>query len=431
MNNIGNIDMKHKKNAFYLGIFVLGALFVLVILLLSVGGQNIFTKQVNYTLYFDKSVKGLNIGAPVMFRGVRVGQVEAIQFAKMQHKRRGLSWPIEVTIALDPASLDVGKDNDYSSSSFVDSTARNTLLLFHGQRLVKEWMETMVVDHSLCAWLQTLSLLTGQLYIELDFAYEEPPTKNEIKQLKEGVIPSRKSAIERLGQTLKSKDRMDAFNIAITQLSDFVTSGRAQQTLDNIYTVSENAKDISSDANKIVSAFTKNSAKTGFSVLTVLSQASQALLNANRFLTTVNESTPELLAGAKSTIATAQGAIANANDTIANANTRITELSTKVDAVIASVNQLCEKLNTDADLEKGPGAKVLQDLHELTTQMQKTFAELETTIVSVQNSLRPESQECMAIQNFMEQLNRAAASIRTMADTIQQNPESLLWGNGK
>ena len=63
--------------------------------------------------------------------------------------------------------------------------------------------------------------------------------------------------------------------------------------------------------------------------------------------------------------------------------------------------------------------------------MQKTFAELETTIVSVQNSLRPESQERMAIQNFMEQLNRAAASIRTMADTIQQNPESLLWGNGK
>ncbi len=423
--------MKKKKNAFYLGIFVLGALFVLVILLLSVGGQNIFTKQVNYTLYFDKSVKGLNVGAPVMFRGVRVGQVEAIQFAKMQNKRRGISWPIEVTIALDPASLDVGKDSDYSSSSFIDSTARNTLLLFHGQRLVKEWMETMVVDHSLCAWLQTLSLLTGQLYIELDFAYEEPPTKNEIKMLREGVVPSRKSTIERIGQTLKSKDRMDAFTIGITQLSDFITSGHARETLDNLHTISENAKAITGDANKLISTFTKNSAKTGFSVLTVLSQASQALLNANRFLVTINESAPELLDGAKSTIATAQGTLTKANDTIANANTRITELSTKVDAVIASVNQLCEKLNNDADLEKGPGSKVLQDLHELTAQMQKTFAELETTIVGVQNCLQPNSQERMALQEFMEQINRTAASIRTMADTIQQNPESLLWGKGK
>ena len=153
--------MKQKKNAFYLGLFVLGALLVLLILLLSVGGQNIFTKKVHYILYFDKSVKGLNVGAPVMFRGVRVGQVEAIQFAKQLKKRRGVSWPIEVTIALDPVSLDVGKDNDYSSSSFIDSTARNTLLLFHGQRLVKEWMQTMVADNSLCAWLQTLSLLTG------------------------------------------------------------------------------------------------------------------------------------------------------------------------------------------------------------------------------------------------------------------------------
>ncbi len=404
---------------------------MLVILLLSVGGQNIFTKKVHYTLYFDKSVKGLNVGAPVMFRGVRVGQVEAIQFAKQQNKRRGVSWPIEVTIGLDPASLDVGKDNDYSSSSFLDSTVRNGLLFVHGQRLVKEWIETMVADNSLCAWLQTLSFLTGQLYIELDFAYEEPPTKMEIKMLKDGVIPTRKSTIDRIGQTLKQKDRMDAFNIALTQLSEFITSGHAQETLDNIYTISDNAKEITGDAKKLISTFTKNSTKTGFSVLTVLSQASQALLNANRFLVTINESAPELLAGAKNTIETAQGTLSNANDTISNVNTRITELSTKVDAVVVNINQLCEKLNADADLEKGPGAQVLQDLHELTTQMQKTFAELETTIVDVQNSLQPNSQERMAIQNFMEQINRAAASIRTMADTIQQNPESLLWGKGK
>lgn len=423
--------MKQKKKAFYLGIFVLGALLVLVILLLSIGGQSLFTKHVHFTLYFDKSVKGLNIGAPVMFRGVRVGQVEAIQFAKQMKKRRGVSWPIEVTIALDPASLDVGKDDDYSSSSFVDSTARNALLLFQGQKLVKEWMETMVAENSLCAWLQTLSLLTGQLYIELDFDSEYPPTKHEIKLLKEGVIPGRMSTIERISQTLKSKDRMDALNIAITQFSDFVSSGRARATLDNIFTISENAKEITGEANKVISSFTKNSTKTGFSVLTVLSQANQVLVNANRFLTTLNEEAPGLLADAKGTVATARGALANANETITNANSRITELSAKVDAVIASVNQLCEKLNTDADLEKGPGAKVLQDIHELATQMQKTFAELENTIVEIQNGLRPNSQERMAIQNFMEQINRAAASIRSMADTIQQNPESLLWGKGK
>ncbi|MBR4675269.1 MAG: MCE family protein [Victivallales bacterium] len=423
--------MKQKKNAFYLGLFVLGALLVLVILLLSIGGQKIFTKQVNFILYFDKSVKGLNIGAPVMFRGVRVGQVEAIQFAKQLKKRRGVSWPIEVIIALDPASLDVGKDATYSSSSFVDSTARNALLLFQGQKLVKEWMETMVAENSLCAWLQTLSLLTGQLYIELDFDLEYPPTKHEIKMLKEGVIPSRMSTIERISQTLKSKDRMEAFNIAITQLSDFVSSGRARETLDNLFVVSENAKNITGEGSRLISSFTQNSTKTGFSVLTVFSQASQTLMNANRFLVTLNESAPEILADAKEAVATAKGTLVNANETITNVNSRITELSAKIDVVIDSVNQFCEKLNTDADLEKGPGAKVLQDIHELTNQMQKTFAELETTIVEVQNSLKPNSQERIAIQNFMEQINRTAASIRAMADTIQQNPESLLWGKEK
>ena len=420
--------MKQRKNAFYLGVFVLGALFVFIIMLMAIGGQNLLTQKVTYTLYFDKSVKGLNVGAPVMFRGVRVGQVEAIQFAKQLKKRRGVSWPIEVTIALDPASLDVGKDTNYSSTSFVDSTARNLLLAFHGQRLTREWIHSMVADNSLCAWLQTMSFLTGQLYIELDFSFDYPPNKEELQKLKDDVIPSRMSSIERISQMLKQKERTDALNLAISQFSEFISSGRARETLDNIYSISESAKGITKDANKIISTFSSNSTRTGLSVLSVIAQANQALMNANRLLTTINQELPGILADAKGTITGARETFEGAKTTIENANIRLNELSAKVETVLTNANGLCDKLTSDADLEKGPGAPLLKELLVLTAQMQKTFAELENTIVGLQGAMRPDSQERFAIQNFMEQINRAAAAIRSMADTIQQNPESLLWG---
>ena len=420
--------MAQKRNAFYLGVFVLGGLLILVIMLMMLGGQNLLAKKVNYTLYFDKSVKGLNVGAPVMFRGVRVGKVEAIQFAKQLKKRRGVSWPIEVTIALDPAALDVGKDADYSSSSFVDRTARNMLLIFNGQRLTHEWIYSMVADNSLCAWLQTMSFLTGQLYIELDFSPDYPPSKNELQKLKEGVIPSRMSSFERISQMLKQKDRTDALNIAISQFTEFVTSGHARKTLDNLFSISERTREITDDASKIVSSFSKNSTRTGFSVLSVIAQANQALINANQLLTTLNRELPSILAEAKGTVVGAKGTFESAKTTLDNANNHLNELSAEVKRVLDSANGLCERLQQDADLENGPGAPLLKELLVLVAQMQKTFAEVEATVAGLQGMIRPDSQERFAIQNFMEQLNRAADAIRSMADTIQQNPESLLWG---
>lgn len=52
------------------GAFVLGgiALFALGVILL--GGGRLFSSDVEYVLYFDGSVSGLSIGAPVVFRGV-------------------------------------------------------------------------------------------------------------------------------------------------------------------------------------------------------------------------------------------------------------------------------------------------------------------------------------------------------------------------
>jgi paraquat-inducible protein B len=72
--------MSKHANPTLIGIFVAGAIGLIVagILIIS-GGKLLLIDKTNYVLYFQGSVKGLNIGSPVSFRGVNVGTVTNIQ----------------------------------------------------------------------------------------------------------------------------------------------------------------------------------------------------------------------------------------------------------------------------------------------------------------------------------------------------------------
>ena len=59
--------MKKKPHAD--GAFVVGALVLLVIAVIAFGSGQLFRKTKEFVLYFDGSVNGLRIGAPVKFKG--------------------------------------------------------------------------------------------------------------------------------------------------------------------------------------------------------------------------------------------------------------------------------------------------------------------------------------------------------------------------
>ena len=61
-----------------------------------------FSDDIEYVLYFDGSVSGLSIGAPVVFRGVPMGQVTRIS---LEANPRDASVTIPVYIRLDENSI--------------------------------------------------------------------------------------------------------------------------------------------------------------------------------------------------------------------------------------------------------------------------------------------------------------------------------------
>jgi phospholipid/cholesterol/gamma-HCH transport system substrate-binding protein/paraquat-inducible protein B len=67
-----------NPNYFRLGVFVLAAIGVLIAVILIFGGGKIFQKSFMVETYIKQSVTGLDAGAAVRFRGVKIGQVTAI-----------------------------------------------------------------------------------------------------------------------------------------------------------------------------------------------------------------------------------------------------------------------------------------------------------------------------------------------------------------
>jgi paraquat-inducible protein B len=70
--------MAKQANRMMIGGFVVIAVVLLAASLVVFGSGKFFKKTDKYILYFDGSVKGLSVGAPVLFQGVQVGAVSSI-----------------------------------------------------------------------------------------------------------------------------------------------------------------------------------------------------------------------------------------------------------------------------------------------------------------------------------------------------------------
>jgi ABC-type transporter Mla subunit MlaD len=76
-----------NPNYFRLGVFVLAAIGVLLAVILIFGSGQIFKKSFYVETYIKQSVTGLDAGAAVRFRGVKVGQVTLIGLSGDMYER--------------------------------------------------------------------------------------------------------------------------------------------------------------------------------------------------------------------------------------------------------------------------------------------------------------------------------------------------------
>lgn len=125
-----------------------------------------YTVRQPFLLHFDDSVRGLNVGAPVEVKGIRIGTVTDVRL-DIDFSTSKIRIP--VVIEIDPERLiPLGANealHEFLQQHQQDITA--------GRRPVLEKM----IERGLRARLKTGSLLTGQLFVDLDFYPKEAPAR--------------------------------------------------------------------------------------------------------------------------------------------------------------------------------------------------------------------------------------------------------------
>lgn len=79
--------MSARARHFKLGLFILGALTLVVAFVVALGAGALFRKRTHLETYFDASVQGLDVGSAVKYRGVTVGQVSEITFTYARYEQ--------------------------------------------------------------------------------------------------------------------------------------------------------------------------------------------------------------------------------------------------------------------------------------------------------------------------------------------------------
>jgi paraquat-inducible protein B len=138
-----------------------------------------YTKELYFWVHFQGSIRGLKVGAPVEFRGVKIGEV--INFFLIG-ERKNADFKIPVLIKIEPERFSIVGEKDNNSSSGMDMDVLKRL-----------------VSKGLRAQLQTMSLLTGELFVNLDF-HKNIEDENLTRENGLYVLPTVPAIIE----TLKS-----------------------------------------------------------------------------------------------------------------------------------------------------------------------------------------------------------------------------------
>jgi paraquat-inducible protein B len=112
-----------------------------------------------YVFNFKESVRGLTVGATVDFRGIVVGEVTAI-YTRYDPVKKEFSIPVEVQFY--PERFTSRYENGDKSGRVAND---------------RRSLAEVLVDRGLRAQLRTASLLTGQLYIAVDFFPTAPKAK--------------------------------------------------------------------------------------------------------------------------------------------------------------------------------------------------------------------------------------------------------------
>lgn len=210
--------------------------------------QKKYSIGVEYVLNFSESVRGLTVGAPVDLRGIQIGEVKDIQLS-VDTQQRKITVPVTVTIDYGRILLNGTKKT--AEAAYASHESRTDYFVQQGLR----------------AQLQTGSLITGQLFVALDFFPDATPFIMDW-QAEVPEFPTMSGTVGELKMQITSiLKKVDTMMTQVNQLSYKLNhtlepelSGTLQQTKSTLVTIQDtlgNDSPVQQDLQTTLREFTK------------------------------------------------------------------------------------------------------------------------------------------------------------------------------
>ncbi len=325
--------MKQKAKLSMIGAFVVGACILAACMVVTFGAGEFFKVKEEYVLYFEDSLKGLDVGAPVRFLGVKVGSVTGIELV---FDIKSLSFRTPVFIEVDPdriTLMDYGKENERILGSINEDEFRGEL-----------------VDRGLRAQLKVDSLLTGKLYVDIgihpDKEYSLSGTSNEVQEL-----PTMLSGISELTRTMENlpvEAIVDGVLSTVESIDHLVTSLEKTNTLQDISEAVKEFKVLIKDVRQSIDPITSSIEETAQETRKLVKSSDAGMQRTFDTLEEVGASTQAMMSKAEKTLESLESTLGEDS-----------AVSYRINRMVSEISEAARAMRTLAEyLERHPEALV-------------------------------------------------------------------------
>lgn len=342
--------MDNRLDVRIIGLFVLGGLALATVLVLMFGGGYYFSHVQRFVAYFPGSVNGLNSGAPVKLRGVSIGRVDNVLVQYDLDQNRVLT-PVVLEIDLEKVMETRGQKPGHAHPGLGE-----------------------LIERGLRAKLALQSLVTNQLYVDIDFLPGQPAVLVGQKSFRWPEIPTVTSSKDEIEKTVQQ---------VVREVRELPLKDTVEAALGAIRRVDSLLAKPETDA---------------------------AIVNLNR------------------TLLDLQQLLRHVDGKVDNLSGNVDQTAREARQLVKRLDQSAATLTTAVDGLARDGRVLVNHLNagvpDLLGNANDSLKQARATLSTLEGMTQPDAELSTALRDMSE----AARAIRRLADTLERHPDNLLYG---
>lgn len=371
-----------RANPAVIGGFIIGAVVLAIAGVMMLGSGRLFTETIKCVMYFEGAIQGLYVGAPVNFRGVKVGSVTSI---KMQFDRQNFAIRIPVIVEFPKGASGAMEMLNADPRTPTDALAA-------------------LIEHGLRAQLQTDSLVTGQLFIQLDLPPATSPeavpreaTVDRATKLLE--IPTVPTTLQEVSNTI----RQVLDKLAELPLEEMLRS--FEGTLLGI--------------NRLVNAPEVLEAFHNMNV--TLTGAQQVLQHADTQITHVASSATVAFEGLHKAATEVQQLTQQTQQLVQHVDKQLGQVAAGAVTTLGQIGKLTQTVQAQT-------LALATSLSQTATGALQAIERLRETLTAAQQFVTPSAPVGYELVKTLREFSETARSLRILANYLERHPNALVFG---